>query len=111
MHCDDGGSHMRKSFVALSLVLGGAAALMTIPKPSHALGDIDDVPAKMRASAAMIQAGQSAARLHSAQDPNDPDTVYIGHVGTSTARPGVPGATGGYGPFHVGRGPNRIWSP
>src|SRR5262245_57013481 len=34
-----------------------------------------------------------------------PETVWVGHVNTSTGAPGVPG---GYGPYHVGRGPNHI---
>ncbi len=37
---------------------------------------------------------------------SDPDTVWVGHVNTVQA--GVPGTPGGYGPYHVGRGPHRI---
>ena len=32
------------------------------------------------------------------------DTVWIGHVTTNT---GLPGTPGGYGPYHIGRGPNN----
>jgi hypothetical protein len=34
-----------------------------------------------------------------------PDTVWVGHVNTST---GLPGTPGGYGPYRIGRGPNHI---
>jgi hypothetical protein len=47
----------------------------------------------------------SAARLRTALDPGDPDTVYVGHVYGAT---GLPGVAGGAGPFHVGRGGYRV---
>jgi len=47
-----------------------------------------------------------AARLRTAADPADPDTVWIGHiyVGSYTADGKMP--AGGYGPYKVGRGSN-----
>ena len=49
--------------------------------------------------------GQSGARLRTSLDPGDPDTVYIGHVFLAT---GLPGTSGGAGPFHIGRGGYRV---
>src|SRR5439155_3170437 len=56
-----------------------------------------------------------AARLRTAQDPAataDPDTIWIGHIYdptfTAINNGGNPTMqAGGYGPYHVGRGPNR----
>ncbi|HEY3216373.1 MAG TPA: FlgD immunoglobulin-like domain containing protein [Candidatus Eisenbacteria bacterium] len=40
----------------------------------------------------------------------DPDTVWIGHIADAAAHAAftVHGTPGGYGPYHIGRGPNRI---
>jgi len=48
-----------------------------------------------------------AARLRSALDPTDPDTVWIGHIWDQTFNAGGTMVAGGYGPYRVGRGPNR----
>jgi hypothetical protein len=60
-----------------------------------------------------------AVRLRTSQDGIDPDTVWIGHIADPGWRPrdrfgnimsaaSFPTiATGGYGPYHVGRGNNR----
>jgi hypothetical protein len=48
-----------------------------------------------------------ASRLRTAQDPSDPDTVWIGHIYDPTFTAGGTMPAGGYGPYHVGRGPNR----
>src|SRR5262245_50480847 len=48
-----------------------------------------------------------AARLRTAQDGVDPDTVWIGHVYDPTWTAGGTMPAGGYGPYRVGRGPNR----
>ncbi len=40
-----------------------------------------------------------------ASSGSDPETVWVGHVASPT---GLPGTPRGYGPYHVGRGPNRI---
>lgn len=52
---------------------------------------------------AMQKALQSKARLAKLRTngAGDPDTVFIGHV---TGATGLPGAAGGAGPFHIGRG-------
>jgi hypothetical protein len=51
--------------------------------------------------------GSSLARIHSSA-AGDPDTTYIGHIGTAGARPApYHGVAGGYGPFHIGSGPAR----
>jgi hypothetical protein len=52
--------------------------------------------------------GSSLARVHSSA-AGDPDTTYIGHIGTAGARPApYHGVAGGYGPFHIGSGPARF---
>src|SRR5262245_17454295 len=48
-----------------------------------------------------------AARLRAAQDGVDPDTVWIGHIYDQTWTAGGTMPAGGYGPYRVGRGPNR----
>ena len=48
-----------------------------------------------------------AARLRAAQDPGDPDTVWIGHIYDQSFTAGGRMVAGGYGPYRVGRGPNR----
>src|SRR5262245_16794705 len=48
-----------------------------------------------------------AARLRTAQDGVDPDTVWIGHIYDQTWTAGGTMPAGGYGPYRVGRGPNR----
>ena len=47
------------------------------------------------------------ARLRVAQDPTDPDTVWIGHIYDQNWTAGGTMPAGGYGPYRVGRGPNR----
>jgi hypothetical protein len=49
----------------------------------------------------------SKARLRTAIDPADPDTVWIGHIYDPGFTAGGTMQAGGYGPYHVGRGPNR----
>src|SRR5262245_14967859 len=48
-----------------------------------------------------------AARLRTSLDPTDPDTVWIGHVYDQNWTAGGTMPAGGYGPYRVGRGPNR----
>src|SRR5262245_26203127 len=45
-----------------------------------------------------------AARLRTAADPADPDTVWIGHIYDQTFTAGGTMPAGGYGPYRVGRG-------
>src|SRR5499427_2687611 len=47
-----------------------------------------------------------AARLRTSLDPTDPDTVWIGHIYDPAFTAGGTMPAGGYGPYHVGRGPN-----
>src|ERR1041384_5078430 len=73
MHCDDGGSHMKKPFVALLLMVGAAAMVA-----SSAFAQGDDLGLKLQ-NAKMVKAlmGSRAARLGVSAGP-DPDTVYVG---------------------------------
>jgi hypothetical protein len=48
-----------------------------------------------------------AAKLRTALDPDDPDSVWIGHVFDPAWRANTSYPAGGYGPYKVGRGPNR----
>ena len=92
---------MRTCFATL-LILGALASPIVIA-PAVAQSDevieqamIPEHPERAR-----------AARLRSAQDPNDPDTVWIGHIYDHTFTAGGTMPAGGYGPYRVGRGPNR----
>ncbi|MBI3539478.1 MAG: hypothetical protein HY076_04315, partial [Candidatus Eisenbacteria bacterium] len=52
----------------------------------------------------------SRARLRTSNLPhpgNDPDTIWIGHIDDPNFTAGGKMPAGGYGPYHVGRGPNR----
>ena len=53
-----------------------------------------------------ISAARASGLRTSAVPPADPDTVWVGHIATSA--PAGRGLPGGYGPFHIGRGPNKI---
>src|SRR5262249_25153324 len=94
MHCDDGGSHMKKPFVALLLLLGAGAMLAST---AFAQDGLELVNAKM----ARELMTSRAHRLGTSAGP-DPDTVFVGksftnHTGpqnywnifTGTDRPGV----------------------
>src|SRR5262245_11304018 len=48
-----------------------------------------------------------AAKLRTSLDPTDPDTVWIGHIYDPAFTAGGTMPAGGFGPYHVGRGPNR----
>jgi len=48
-----------------------------------------------------------AAKLRTSSRPPDPDTVWIGHIFDPTYRANLNYPAGGYGPYKVGRGPNR----
>ena len=88
---------MRKLFTAI-LALAGAASLL-IPV-RYASADIEQ--------AIMPDARDvtRAARLRTAADPADPDTVWIGHIWDQTFTAGGTMSAGGFGPYRVGRGPN-----
>ena len=71
----------------------------------------------MESDAPLLVSG--ASKLRTSQSGIDPDTVWIGHIADPSWRPrdrnGNPMsaasfptiATGGYGPYHIGRGDNR----
>ncbi|HYM82483.1 MAG TPA: hypothetical protein VEY91_13860, partial [Candidatus Limnocylindria bacterium] len=98
---------MRKKFVTLLCLFGGAVALLTNPGPASAqlADDLFDVKPRMINK---DLSGKSLARLRSSA-PGDPDTIFIGHIATTGPRP-LPykGDAGGYGPFHIGSGPARF---
>jgi hypothetical protein len=73
MHCDDGGSHMKKPFVALLLLMGAAAMLATSAFAQDDPNGIKLVNAKM----AKELLSSRAHRLGTSAGP-DPDTVYVG---------------------------------
>jgi hypothetical protein len=73
MHCDDGGSHMKKPFVALLLLMGAAAMLA-----SSAFAQSEDLGIKLvNAKMAKELLSSRAHRLGVSAGP-DPDTVYVG---------------------------------
>src|SRR5436190_758714 len=73
MHCDDGGSHMKKPFVASLLLIGAAAMLAT-----SAFAQQDDQGIKLvNAKMAKELLSSRAHNLGVSAGP-DPDTVYVG---------------------------------
>src|SRR5437879_1115685 len=75
MHCDDGGSHMRKSFVALLLI--GAVAFMT--NAAFAQDPQSDPGNKLLNAQSAKERLSRASRLgSSATQPGD--TMYVGHT-------------------------------
>src|SRR2546428_6280201 len=102
MHCDDGGSHMRKSFVALLLI--GAAAFLT--NAAFAQDQSDPGNKLMNAQRAQERLSRASRLGTSAAQPGD--TVYVGHTpGTYNAatnpwalqaNAGDPNPTPGYRP-------------
>src|SRR5262245_17443297 len=102
MHCDDGGSLMRKLLMAI-LALAGASSLMM---PVRVYAQMDGVQQEMMPDG---RAATRAARLRTSFLPhpgNDPDTVWIGHVDSPAFTAGGKMPAGGAGPYHVGRGDN-----
>ena len=92
----------QSTLVALLLGLTGAASLLAIPTALRA--DMvkrlpPPIEREMRARAARAELGTSSLRTSAASDP---DTVWIGHIADAAAA-----GTPGYGPFHIGRGPNQ----
>lgn len=93
---------MRRLPAVLSALVLGFSLLL--PGYELAIADVlqATIPENLHAS--------RAARLRTAQDGlpgNDPDTVWIGHIYDATYTAGGKMQAGGYGPYHVGRGPNR----
>src|SRR5262245_33958678 len=82
MHCDDGGSHMKKPFVALLLLMGAAAMLAT-----SAFAQSEDLGIKLvNAKMAKELLSSRAQRLGVSAGP-DPDTVYVGKSFTNHTGP------------------------
>src|SRR5262245_33478467 len=106
MHCDDGGSHMKKPFVALLLLLGAAAMLAT-----SAFAQTDDQTGLklVNAKSAKELLSSRARRLGTSAGP-DPDTVYVGKSYTNHTAPDNYWNlfTGTYFPGTVGAG-NTVW--
>src|SRR6058998_627936 len=72
MHCDDGGSHMRKLFAALLLVLG--AALLVMPAFAQEDQGLKLVNAKLSQ-----ELSRAARPGGSSIDPGLNDTTYVGY--------------------------------
>jgi len=107
---------MRKSFVALLLLLGAAASMATLAMAQTSdNGNVGDKLVNLRAA----QERQTrAARLAPARTSAVSESTWIGHSIQAGTRPGWTPAnqvwgtdldptTYSYGPFHVGRGNNR----
>src|SRR5262245_52772697 len=87
--------------IALLSALGAVTLAMT-PAPAGAQSDEPVqvmIPERRPVS--------RTARLRTAIDPGDPDTVWIGHIYDPSWTAGGTMPAGGYGPYHVGRGPSR----
>ena len=89
---------MRKMFLAI-LALAGVSSLFA---PVRVYAQEEGVKQMKRAD---LRGVTRAARLHSS-DGTDPDTVWIGHIYDAAYTAGGKMQAGGYGPYHVGRGPN-----
>src|SRR5262249_45691989 len=82
MHCDDGGSHMKKPFVALLLLVGAAAMLA-----SSAFAQQDDLGIKLVNAKMARQIMSSRAHRLGVSAGADPDTVYVGKSSTNHTAP------------------------
>ena len=102
---------MRKPYQFLLLLLG----VLTIALPAAVLADVEEATNFMPEYRQFVS---KVGKLRTS-DVNDPDTVWIGHIGDATWRPRdrngnilTVGAfpsiqTGGYGPYRIGRGDYR----
>ena len=84
--------------LAAILTLAGASSLLMTAR-DVAYADIEQAMVPERGTLS------SAARLRTALDGVDPDTVWIGHIYDPTYTAGGTMTPGGYGPYRVGRGP------
>src|SRR5262252_6567532 len=82
MHCDDGGSHMKKPFVALLLLCGAAAMLA-----SSAFAQSEDLGIKLVNAKMAKDLMSSRAHVLGVSAGPDPDTVYIGKSYTNHTGP------------------------
>jgi hypothetical protein len=94
---------MHNFLVPVILGLTGIASFVLGSMPASA-DNVMKNPVKELELARKISAARMTGLRTSAG--TDPDTVWIGHIATPGG--GAPGVAGGYGPFHVGRGLNRI---
>ncbi|MFI5370918.1 MAG: hypothetical protein ACHQ52_05105 [Candidatus Eisenbacteria bacterium] len=81
------------------------AALTALAIATRAHADLDPVVEPTGLAAPARAAATRAGHFSTTLIGVDPDTVYIGHVVGATSLPGTPG---GDGPWHVGRGNNRV---
>jgi hypothetical protein len=86
---------MRKLFMAI-LALAGASSMFEPVRVYANDGIVMETVPEKRVT--------RAARLKTA-DGSDPDTVWVGHVDDAAFTAGGKMTAGGYGPYHVGRGP------
>lgn len=100
---------MRKPYQLIFALLG---VLMFALPAADVLADIEEMTNGMPEYRQFVS---KASRLRTS-DVNDPDTVWIGHIGDATWRPkdkdgndlaSATIQTGGYGPYRVGRGDYR----
>src|SRR5689334_12417975 len=96
MHCDDGGSHMRKSYVALLLMVGAAALTANLAIAQES-GIGENVQPRLTNANISAQLRSRAAKFGVSSTPSPNDTVWVGYSG-------LPGATNYW---KVGKGPNR----
>src|SRR5690348_1781944 len=76
MHCDDGGSHMKKPFVAL-LLLVGAAAMVASTAFAQTENTTELGNKLVNAKSVRAILSSRAVRTHTSAGP-DPDSVYFG---------------------------------
>src|SRR3989442_8293666 len=77
MHCDDGGSHMRKSFVALLLVLG-AASLAKLAFADSEFANAGEFGSKLMNAQMAQELRTRAARLGTSGPGPPNDTTWVG---------------------------------
>ena len=94
----------RRMHKLLVLVLLGLTGISSLMIGSASADNVKKNPLKEIELARKISAARSSGLRTSAGA--DPETVWVGHVATPGG--GAPGTIGGYGPHHVGRGPNHI---
>jgi hypothetical protein len=102
-HCDDGGSHMRKSFVALALLVGAVAMLTTSALAQE--GTAGDQGVKLHnARISQVQLSR-AARLRTSADS---DTFFIGHMASGSVTSDNPFVIG-VGTYRPGLNSDGLW--
>src|SRR5437867_9306877 len=77
MHCDDGGSHMRKLFVALLLLVVGGGAASQANLALASIGDDTQVGDKLVNGQIVSELRTRAAKLRTSAG-NPGDTTWVG---------------------------------